>query len=522
MKLALVYCPFFTNGDYPPLGLACINGALRQDGHETVCFDFCWLAREKFEEEFHLIREFFAIGRTKDEVVFALAPELGLHLVFGEDDKKFKWRLPYEGEFKAAGIALCLSLWNLVPKWADAIIAQEPEAVLFSTYSSNFFLSLYLAKHVKRLKPDLPIVFGGPGGSLPELQEFALAAGFVDALATGEGELTVQALCQDLPTALAKGIEGLAVRSNGSVICRPRPLAKDLDSLPRADFRGLPFPGFEFRAYQTKAKVLDLARSGFPVYSSRGCVNNCAYCSESAYWKKFRQRKPQNVIDEIRDIHIRYGETKFPFNDSALNGRPEWLEELCDRMQGLGFSATFWSYLIPNPSLNTQLASKMFKAGFRYATLGVETFSTSIRKRIYKGTTGDEIFAAMLVMTRAGINVTANVLAGFPGETRDEFEESIRYMKQWVSLKESERGPGKLFFEAGHRVRLEAYSRFYQTPEKYGIKIFPYEIPLPEKLSHLKQPLSRMLLRWSAGLDEKSFEQRSNRMKKIAIQSLES
>ena len=77
MRAALVYCPFFTNGDYPPLGMACTNGALREAGHETLCFDFAWLCSREAPEEFHLIREFFAVSRVKDEVVFALAPELG-------------------------------------------------------------------------------------------------------------------------------------------------------------------------------------------------------------------------------------------------------------------------------------------------------------------------------------------------------------------------------------------------------------------------------------------------------------
>jgi len=516
MRLALVYCPFFTDGDYPPLGLACINGALREAGHQTTCFDFSWRCRRYAAEEFHLVREFFAVGRVKDEVVFALAPELGLYLLYGEDARNFKWKLNYESEFKPAAVALCLSLWNLVPRWAEMVLARDPEAVLFSTYSSNIFISLYLAKQLRKLAKDLPVIFGGPGAGLPDIYEFILATGLVDALVSGEGEITVRELCADFKKHLGQGMPGLAVPKNGKVSFQPRELAPDLDALPRASFQGLPFPGENFSAYKTFAQNFDLARNGFPVYSTRGCVNRCAYCSESAYWKKFRQRRVESVLAEIQALHDQYRETRFFFNDSALNGKPSWLEQLCSQEGRLDFKPALWSYLIPNPSINAKMTARMFALGFDHVTLGVETFSASIRQRIFKKMDGDQVFQSILALTRAGINVTANVLVGFPGETDEEFESSISYLEKWGELKDTERGSGKVYWQAGHRVRVEAYSRFYQDPERYGIKISPCQIPLPQQLAYLKQPLSRILFRCQHSVDEKTFQKRSTRMKKLA------
>lgn len=512
----MVYCPFFTDGDYPPLGLACINGALHDDGHETSCFDFSWYCRKYASGEFHLVREFFAVGRVKDEVVFALAPELGLFLLYGEDVRSFKWHLPYEAEFKPAAVALCLSLWSMVPKWAEMVLARDPEAVLFSTYSSNIFTSLYLAKHLRRLAPSLPIIFGGPGTGLPDLHEFILATGLVDALVSGEGEITVRELCKNFARHLGQGLPGLAVLKGRQVKFQPRELARDLDALPRASFEGLPFPGENFSAYKAFNQTFDLARNGFPLYSTRGCVNRCAYCSESAYWQKFRQRRVESVLAEIQTIHDRYGETRFIFNDSALNGNPSWLEQLCSQEGRLDFKPALWSYLIPNSSINPKMTSSMSTLGFDHVTLGVETFSASIRQRILKKMDGDQVFQSILALTRAGINVTANVLVGFPGESDEEFESSISYMEKWGRLKDAERGPGKVFWQAGHRVRVEAYSRFYRSPERWGIKISPYEIPLPPELDYLKPPLSRILFRASHSVDEKTFHKRSSRMKKLA------
>jgi hypothetical protein len=516
MKAALIYCPFFTNGDYPPLGMAYINGALREAGHETAGFDFAWLASRESPEEFHLIREFFAVNRVKDEVVFALGPELGLFLLYGEDDRKFKWQLSYDAEFKPAAIALCLSLRHKMPEWAETVLAQNPDAALFSTYSSNCFVSLYMARLLKKMRPDLPVVFGGPGASLPALGEFILSTGFVDALVVGEGEITVRELCADLKNNLERGIPGLAVLKKNKMTCVPRPMSADLDFLPRASFEGLPFPGREFRAYRQGGMFSGYAWEGFPISSTRGCVNRCAYCSESVYWQKFRQRKPASVVADMKEIYQRFGETTFAFNDSSLNGKPGWLEEFCAQLPALPFKPRFWCYLIPNQSITDQLAIVMFESGFLDVTLGVETFSGSIRKRINKGMEGEEIFRAILSLTRAGVNVTANLLVGFPGETDEEFESSMNFIRRWDKMNAAERGPGNLHFEAGHRVRVEAYSRFFQDPEKFGIRISPYEIPLPESLSGLKQPLSGMLLKARMSVDEKTISRRIEAMRKLA------
>jgi hypothetical protein len=529
MKAALILCPFFTNGDYPPLGIASINGALRDAGHETACFDFCWLAYREGEGEFHLIRQFFGVGVVSDEVVFVLEPELGLSLLFREDESSrpfgpgFTWRLSADPEVKRAAGMLYLGLRQMMPGWAEQVLAEKPDAVFFSTYASNVFISLYLAKQIRKLREDLPVIFGGPGVSLPEMQEFILSLGLVDAVVVGEGELTVRELCSDLKKNLQAGVPGLAIRSNGSVSFEPRALAKDLDSLPSSSFEGFPLPGLGYEAYKSNRpnRYLTPFFEGLPVASTRGCVNRCAYCSETAYWARFRQRKVDTLIEQIRGLHERFGETHFLFSESAFNGNPGWVKKFCEKANSLPFQPVFSSLLIADRSIDEALASMMYQAGFRYGVLGVETFSRAIRERMNKSAVEEEIFSSILALTRAGIHVKANLLVGFPGESDEEFETSLRQIERWAGLSREDRGPGTLYWDAGHRVRLEAYSGLFHHPERYGITILPREIPLPDRLSYLKKPLSKMMFRWSMSLDKDTIQRRSERMKEAARKALD-
>jgi len=533
MKAALILCPFFTNGDYPALGIASINGALRDAGHETACFDFCWLAYQEGQGEFHLIRQFFGVGIVSDEVVFVLEPELGLYLLFREDEPSrssepgFTLKPGADPEIKRAAGMLYLGLRQMVPEWAERVLDENPDAVFFSTYASNVFISLYLARQIKKRRPDLPVIFGGPGVSLPEMQEFTLGLGIVDAVVVGEGELTVRELCSDLKRNLLSGVSGLAIRGSegsaesGSVVFEPRALVKDLDSLPSISFEGFPLPGLGYSAYKSNRpnRYLTPFFEGLPVASTRGCVNRCAYCSETAYWSRFRQRKVENVIEQIRGLHERFGETHFLFSESAFNGNQGWVKEFCEKAGSLPFQPVFSSLLIADRSIDEVLAGMMYQVGFRYGVLGVETFSRTIRERMNKRADEDEIFSSILALTRAGIHVKANLLVGFPGESNEEFETSLRQIERWAGLSREDRGPGSLYWDAGHRVRLEAYSELFHHPKSYGITISPREIALPDRLFYLRRPLSKILFRWSMSPDSETIQKRSARMKEVVGKS---
>ncbi len=518
MKAALILCPFFTNGDYPALGLASINGALREAGHETACFDFCWLAYKEGQGEYHLMRQFFGVGLVEDELVFVLNPEFGLYFLYREDEPDFKWKLSDDPQIKQAAAMLYLGLKRMAGQWAHKVLAVKPDAVFFSTYASNVFVSLYLAKQIRKSRPEIPIVFGGPGSSLPEMQEFVIGTGLADAVVAGEGELTVSELCSDFERNLSSGVPGLALRKDDTVAYEPRPLAKDLDSLPLPDYAGFPMAGCEYNDYNINRpnRYLTPFFKGLPVASTRGCVNRCAYCSETAYWTRYRQRKVESVIGQIKDLNGRFGENHFLFNESAFNGNPGWVEKFCEKAASLDFKPSFSSLLIADRSTDAKLAALMYRAGFRYVTLGVETFSRSIRERMRKGKGGDEIFDSIIALTSAGINVKANLLVGFPGETEEEFNTSLGYVERWAAMSKNERGPGSLYWDAGHTVRLEAYSEMYHNPEKYGIKIRPRELPIPESLGYLSGPLANILLRWSMPLDREKIKMRARRIEQAS------
>ena len=276
-----------------------------------------------------------------------------------------------------------------------------------------------------------------------------------------------------------------------------------LIDLPRPSFDGFPLPGRALADYARNRPhpFMTPFFRGWAVYCSRGCRNRCAYCSETAYWKTHRVLDAARVADEVRrrPADEADGRRYVLFGDSAINGSRRWMDEFVGLMNADPSPPIMCGYMIATPELDADLGRGIYRAGFRYVTLGIESFSARISKSMNKPHGGDELFDAILALTRAGVNVKTNLLVGFPGETEADYRESLSYIRRWRDLPRADRGPGWIYFDAGHPVRLEGYSRMYNEPDRYGIAISPRDPPpLPAGLDRLAGPLAAMFLRWTA------------------------
>lgn len=522
MRLALAITPYFTNGDTPPLGMAYLNAALSNAGHDVRAYDLIYFTLVNHERYFAHFRKIVNLGQVGRHVPFFLNPEFTLYALHHRDFPKHKWPIPPSGPIKAAWAAGALMLEELARVHADLILQSDPELILFSSYTSNVFSTLMVAREIKR-RTQAPVVIGGPGVGLAEVYEWALAAGFADGVVVGEGEQTAVELANfsgagsrpcpgkegnhgGLPLGLREGLPGLALPGRLPV---QREFLRNLDELPPPLYDGLPGPKLGLAEYEAKAKnpYASPFFVGLPVMASRGCANRCAYCSELAYWRTWRHRNPDTLAKEIATAKDRTGRDVFLFCDSALNLDPKWLETFCDAVTPL--KARFLSYMVAHRRLTDRLAKKMYDAGWRGVVVGIETFSERLRHLMNKNMSRAEAMNTLRVLARADIWVKANILCGFPTETEDNVTETITAMEELNAEADVKR---RLWWDAGHPLRLEPYSDLYRNPEKYHIRIDPYRIELPSLLSDQQSLLDRLTLTWDPGFPVETVAVRSQRI----------
>src|SRR5581483_5892900 len=131
----------------------------------------------------------------------------------------------------------------------ESILAQNPRIVGLGVYIWNAVPALQLVSELKRIRPDIVVILGGPEVSYEiDRQEICRLADFV---ITGEADLAFAELCEKL---LAGG----------------RPLSKVIAAeLPEFSRLRLPYDLYDER---------DVAHRVIYVEASRGCPFKCEFC----------------------------------------------------------------------------------------------------------------------------------------------------------------------------------------------------------------------------------------------------
>ncbi|MDO8661048.1 MAG: hypothetical protein Q7K43_04105, partial [Candidatus Woesearchaeota archaeon] len=113
------------------------------------------------------------------------------------------------------------------------------------------------------------------------------------------------------------------------------------------------------------------------------------------------------------------------FIDDMIS-RPR-LVALASVLQPLG--VTWWCQLRPTKDL-LGIFQLLYDSGCRSICWGVESGSQRILDLMKKGTEAESVPKILAESYHAGILNTAYILFGFPGETRDEFQQTIDFLKK--------------------------------------------------------------------------------------------
>ena len=199
---------------------------------------------------------------------------------------------------------------ELFDRFADIVAGSGTRLVGFTVYFCSLYLSIQLARLIKRRDPDITVVFGGPQAARYLWPKKLLEVDCVDLTVHGEGELTlVDLLGRSRAGEELAGTPGTLTVVDGELVeGEPRPMIPRLDALPFADYSD-----YVFDCY-TDPDVLPLA-------TSRG------FCGEIAFWPGYRALSGQRMYDEVlhqMSLYPRFNE--IAFQDSLINGHLREIE----------------------------------------------------------------------------------------------------------------------------------------------------------------------------------------------------
>jgi len=426
MKILLVQCPVWGTYD-PPLALAQLSSCLKNAGYEVSCFD---------------LNIKLYLNRTscyKD----SWAWERSLSWYKEEDVDKF-----------------IKDNKNLIEKYVNELIDARPKIAGFSVNAASKISSLKIARMIKGISKDIIIVFGGPLFFEGRFIKEVLDTGCVDIVISGEGEVTFVELA-DLIKA-GKNISscaGISYKEKDKIVdTESRGLIEDLDTLPFMDFTDLPLS-----RYDDSRHIIFMA--------SRGCVQRCAFCSSRAFWTGYRAMSGKRIFEEIKyrkrkekGLNPHLGHVNFI--DLMFNGNMKYLVEFCDLMISDRIDMKWSANMIIRPEMDSRVIRKMRDSGCKHIIFGIESGSQRVlglMKKHYRIQDADRIIRDM---HKAGICVTGNFMFGFPGETEEDFKETLEFIKRNSSVLDRAY-PSRTY------CAIEEFSYMAGRLEEFGIKPNP-------------------------------------------------
>jgi len=290
---------------------------------------------------------------------------------------------------------------------------------------------LRLIAVVKKANAEARVILGGPLATT--FPQELLQTSRADFAVVGEGERTVVKLV----TAIKQGggfsnIRGIAYRDNSRIIVTE-------PAEPIADPDTIPFPARHLldmnRYLQNHFESLGLKIKEFGkikstnLISSRGCPYNCTFCFKGMWGSKWRQRSPENIIDEMELLYKDYGVNGFFFNDDTFTLKKERIFKLCDLLKRRQLNVVWYCNGRVN-LMTRELLEAMYSAGCRGIAYGLESGNQRILDSMKKSITLEQVREVVGWTKEAGINAIGYFIIGMLGETKATIKETLAFARE--------------------------------------------------------------------------------------------
>lgn len=307
------------------------------------------------------------------------------------------------------------------------IVSEQYDIAGLSCMSVEFLGGLETARSIRQLSPSTHIIFGGQHPTI--MPDLVMSADCLDSICLGEGEdvwsefLDRMSSREDLA-----GVSGLWFRRDGEVVRNPkRQNYVDVDAVPMPAYHLLEIERY-FDIDFVRFPTVD--RHAIQIFTSRGCPYRCIYCHD-LFGKKFRGRNPQLVWEEIKFLHDVYGIREFMVEDDIFNMDLERAKRICDLVIASGLKLGFqFGNGVRLERFDEELMKKLAQAGTHHMAIAVESASGRVQKLIRKNLKLDRTNEILDWARRYGIETLGFFMLGFPGETKAEIEQTIRFARK--------------------------------------------------------------------------------------------
>ncbi len=380
-KVVLVRPPsIISAGSYigsltPPIGVAYIAAALRNNNHKVSIVDSVGLDPEKST---YLGNKLILRGITFEEVLNLIPEDTDL--------------IGFSGMFSSEWTSL-RPLVNMIG----------------NKFSDKFFV--------------------GGGEHFTAAPELSLEqCKNLDAICLGEGEETLVEIANAIDSGSSwSNIDGLVIRNKNKFIkTNNRKRITNIDDIIK--------PAWDLVPLNT---YLDLGLSygvnrgrSMPMIASRGCPFQCTFCSSPFMWgTRWVARDTKLLADEIEEYIEKYNITNVDFYDLTAIVKKSWIIEFCNELISRNLNI---SWQLPSgtrsEAIDDDVTPLLYKSGCRNMNYAPESGSERMLVSIKKKVKLYKMLQSLKSAVKSKINVKINIIIGFPNETHKDIWMTLLYL----------------------------------------------------------------------------------------------
>jgi anaerobic magnesium-protoporphyrin IX monomethyl ester cyclase len=332
------------------------------------------------------------------------------------------------GSLRAAGyepfIYDAMSYWHGYDEIERTIESITPDVVATTAFTAEIVDALKVLRLAKQISPYIVTVIGNVHPTFCYEEILKEHGGYVDYIVRGEGEETMVELLNTLFTGgdLSK-VKGIAYSDGKNIIATPpRGFIENLDSLPMA------WDLIDWSIY--KYKPLEGSTLAI-VSSSRGCTQQCSFCSQQRFWnRRWRSKSAERFVQELEYLRDTYGVNVVMLSDETPTlSRRRWeriLDMLIERDTGVRL---LLETRVNDIIRDKDIIWKYKEAGVEHIYVGVESISQQMLDMFQKNIMLEESKQALDLINDHDIVSETSFVLGMPEETVESIRNTVELAK---------------------------------------------------------------------------------------------
>lgn len=327
--------------------------------------------------------------------------------------------------FREAGLDVRLVDATIDRLSVDQVIAQldaakfEPTLILFPSTTPTLDADVAAIAQLKARYGAPIFCFGPHASTVPALAMERAPA--VDGMFVGEPEEAALQVARLDSTSRLGEVASLTWRDASGAVVPHRAHGS------YTGFLTMPYPAWD---------LVPVEKYGLPLVdkpyvileTSRGCPYSCDFCVAPIHQgHKFRERSPKTLVDEIERTHREMGIEFFYLWGDTVTLNVKSFSAFCDELIARNLPVKWFGNARADNLTDPAFVHRLKRAGCWMLALGIETESEEVRKDMVKRLERKKIESAFRNMRDAGIRSFAFFIFGYPGETLETIDHTVRY-----------------------------------------------------------------------------------------------